>query len=169
MQFPTHAPTLTITTPDDTTIVMTRAFKAPRRLVWEAMTDAGKLRRWLFAPPGWEMTVCEFDARVGGRYRWAWKTEQADPMMVIHGVMTEVVPPERITHTQVMEMAGCGGDVAEFNVRFELAEGAGGTTSWRLTLMFPDRQARDGALKWGMEKGMEAGYAVLDAMLAGRE
>lgn len=167
MQFPTHAPTLTITTPNDTTIMMTRTFKAPRRLVWEALTDAGKQRRWLFSPPGVTMTACEFDARVGGKYRWAWKNEQVDPMMVIHGVITEVVAPERITHTQVMEMPGCGtGGVAEFIVRVELAEAGEGTTKWRLTLTFPDKQARDGALQWGMEKGMEAGYAALDAMLA---
>ena len=29
---------LQVTTPTDTTIVMTRAFNAPRRLVWDAMT-----------------------------------------------------------------------------------------------------------------------------------
>ena len=161
-----NAPTLNITTPTDTSIVMTRAFRAPRALVWQAMTDPAKLRRWMFAPPGWTMTTCEFDPRVGGAYRWAWKTEQADPMMVIHGVMTEVLPPERITHTQVMEMAGCGGEPATFTVRLELTE-SGGTTLLRLSLLFPSKQARDGALMWGMERGMEAGYAVLDRMLAG--
>lgn len=166
MQFPAVNKTLTITTPSPTTVVMTRTFKAPRRLVWEALTDPAKQRRWMFTPPGCTMTVCEFDARLGGRYRWAWKTEQADPMMVIHGEMTEVVPFERITHTQVMDMSGCGGGVATFDVGFELSDGAAGSTAWKLTLTFPDTQARDAALQWGMEDGMEPGYAALDAMLA---
>jgi uncharacterized protein YndB with AHSA1/START domain len=44
---------LTVSTPTDTTIVMTRSFNAPRRLVWEAMTDPARIRRWMFATPVW--------------------------------------------------------------------------------------------------------------------
>ncbi len=155
---------LKVSTPTDTTIVMTRSFNAPRRLVWDAMTDAAKLRRWVFAPPGWEMTVCEFSPRVGGAYRWVWKTEQADPMMTIHGVMKEVVPYERIVHSQIMDMAHCAtGD--QFDVSLDLAEKSG-VTQMKLTLTFKSKKDRDAALEWGMEKGMEVGYAQLDAMLA---
>lgn len=155
---------LKVSTPTDTTIVMSRSFDAPRRLVWEAMTDPAKIRRWMFAPPGWVMTVCEFSPRLGGAYRWVWKTEQADPMMTIHGVMKEVVPHERIVHTQVMEMSQCGtGD--EFDVSLEFAEKSG-VTQMKLTLSFKSKKERDSAMKWGMEKGMEVGYAQLDAMLA---
>ena len=64
--------TLSVTTPTDLEIVMTRTFDAPRRLVWEAMTKPAFIRRWLFAPPGWEMTVCEGDVQVGGTFHWAW-------------------------------------------------------------------------------------------------
>lgn len=155
---------LKVSTPTDTTVVMTRSFNAPRRLVWEAMTDPSKLRRWMFAPPGWIMTVCEFDARVGGGYRWAWKTDQADPVMTIHGVITEVVPHERVAHTQTMEMAQCG-PAANFSVTLELSEQCG-ITRMQLTLTYPSKAARDNALTWGMERGMEAGYVQLDAMLA---
>ena len=64
---------LKITTPTDRNIVITRVFDAPRRLVWEAMSKPELLRRWLFGPPGWEMTVCDDDQRVGGSFRWAWR------------------------------------------------------------------------------------------------
>ena len=47
---------LQISTPTDTTIVLTRTFHAPRQLVWEAMTEPVKMRRWMLAPPGWTMT-----------------------------------------------------------------------------------------------------------------
>ena len=154
---------LKVSTPTDTTIVMTSSFNAARRLVWEAMTDPAKLRRWMFAPPGWIMTVCEFEPRVGGSYKWAWKTAQADPMMTIHGVMTEVVPHERIVHTQTMEMSQCG-PVEDFSVTLEFTE-RHGVTQMKLTLAYGSKQARDGALEWGMETGMEAGYKNLDAML----
>ncbi len=159
-----HSKGLQISTPTDTTIVLTRTFNAPRRLVWEAMTDPAKLRRWMFSPPGWSMTICEFDPRVGGQYKWAWKSEQANPAMTIHGTMTEVVPYERITHTQTMEMASCG-PAADFTVMLELTE-KNSVTQMRLTLTFSSKDARDAALQWGMERGMEAGYRQIDAMLA---
>ena len=54
-----HLQGLKISTPTDTTIVLTRTFGAPRRLVWEAMFTPDKMRRW-------SMTVCECEARVGG-------------------------------------------------------------------------------------------------------
>ena len=95
---------LHISTPTDTTIVLTRTFHAPRRLVWEAMTDPVKMRRWMLAPPGWTMTVCECEARVRGALRLAWKSEDADPVMTLQGVFTEVVLHERMVHTETMVM-----------------------------------------------------------------
>ncbi len=154
---------LQVATPTDTTIVMTRSFNAPRRMVWEAMTDPDKLRRWLFAPPGWTMTICEGVAKVGGSYRWAWNDENGKPALTIRGVFKEVVAPERIVHTEVMEMAGCG-PLGELLATLELSEKSG-VTHMKMTLAFDSKQARDGALASGMEHGMEAGYASLDAML----
>lgn len=154
---------LQVSTPNDTTIVVTRSFDAPRRLVWEAMTDPVKLKRWMFAPPGWTMTTCEFDARVGGGYRWAWKTKEADPMMTIHGVMKEVTPMERIVHTQTMDMAHCG-RLGDLLATLDLAE-RNGMTQMKLTLVYNSKADRDAALASGMEHGMEAGYRQLDGML----
>lgn len=45
---------------------MTRSFDAPRKLVWEAMMWAELIRKWIYAPEGWAMVVCEGDVRVGG-------------------------------------------------------------------------------------------------------
>jgi len=64
--------TLTVTTPSDLEIVITRNFDAPRSLVWEAMSKPEFLKRWLFGPPGWTMTTCDDDLRVGGKFHWAW-------------------------------------------------------------------------------------------------
>lgn len=78
---------LQIATPTDTTIVLTRTFTAPRRLVWEAMFTPDKMRRWMLPPPGWTTTVCECEARVSGLLRLAWKSQEADPAMTgrVHG------------------------------------------------------------------------------------
>ena len=64
---------LTLTTPTDREIVMTRVFNAPRKLVFDAMTKPELLKRWFFGPPGWSLEVCEIDLRVGGGYRYVWR------------------------------------------------------------------------------------------------
>lgn len=160
-----YAATLQVSTPTDTSIVMTRSFNAPRRLVWEAMTSPAMLPRWMFSPPGWKMTTCVGEPRVGGTYRWAWADASGIETLVIHGEFREVRAPERLVHTETMEMSGCG-PAGTLLATIELSEKSG-ITQMRMTLSFDSKEARDGALRSGMEHGMEAGYKQLDAMLAG--
>lgn len=155
---------LQLSTPTDTTIVFTRTFNAPRQLVWEAMTRPELLRTWMFTPPGWSWAVCEMDVRVGGKYRWAWNGPDGKVALTISGVHKEVLPPERIVHTELMEMGGCG-PMGELLATIELAEQCG-TTQLTMTLVFDSKQARDGAIASGMARGIEAGYMKIDAMLA---
>ena len=155
---------LQVFTPTDTTIVLTRTFDAPRRLVWEAMTVPAKMRRWMLAPPGWTLAVCECEARVGGALRLAWKSEDADPAMTLQGVFTEVVPHERMVHTETMRL-GSGETVGTLLETHEFSEKSGVTTM-RITQAYDSKDARDGAIASGMDEGMEAGYKQLDAMLA---
>ena len=155
---------LQISTPTDITIVLTRTFNAPRRLVWEAMTDPVKMRRWMLPPPGWTLTVCECDARVGGALRLAWKNEDADPIMTLRGVFKEVIPHERMVHTETMEMASIG-PVGSLVETHEFAE-KGGVTTMRITQAYDSKDARDGAIASGMDQGVEACYQQLDGVLA---
>ena len=50
---------LTITTPSDTQVVITRQFDAPRHLVFACYTQPALIKRWLNGAEGWIMTVCE--------------------------------------------------------------------------------------------------------------
>src|SRR6185295_12169097 len=159
-----HPKGLQVSTPTDTTIVLTRTFSAPRRLVWEAMFTPDKMRRWMLPPPGWTMTVCECEARVGGSLRLVWKSEEADPVMTLQGVFTEVVPLERIVHTETMAL-GSGQTIGSLLEKHEFSE-EGGVTTMRITQTYDSKEARDGAIASGMDQGMEAGYKQLDAMLA---
>ena len=155
---------LQVSTPTDTTIVLTRTFNAPRRLVWEAMTVPVRMRRWMLAPPGWTLAVCECEARVGGKLRLAWKSEDADPVMTLRGEFTEVIPHERMVHTETMEM-GSGEQIGSLLETHEFAE-KNGVTTMRITQAYDSKDARDGAIASGMESGMEAGYQQMDAMFA---
>ena len=159
-----NAKGLQITTPTDTTIVLTRTFNAPARLVWAAMLTPDKMRRWMLPPPGWTMTVCECEPRLGGALKLAWKNEEADPVMTLQGVFTEVVPHKRIVHTETMAL-GSGQVIGQLVEAHEFAE-QGRITTMRITQTYDSKDARDGAIASGMDQGMEAGYKQLDAMLA---
>jgi len=155
---------LQISTPTDTTIVLTRTFRAPRRRVWEAMFTPERMRRWMLPPPGWTLTVCECEARVGGSLRLAWKSEEADPVMTLRGKFTEVVPLERIVHTETMAL-GSGQTIGSLVETHEFAE-TDGVTTMRITQAYESKEARDAAIGSGMDQGMEAGFQQLDALLA---
>ncbi|MGE0867530.1 MAG: SRPBCC domain-containing protein [Kofleriaceae bacterium] len=155
---------LQITTPTDTTIVLTRSFKAPRRLVWEAMTTPDKMKRWMLPPPGMTLTVCEVEARLGGTLKLAWKTADADPVMTLHGEWTEFSPYERMVHTETMKSAS-GETVCYLVEAHELTE-KDGVTQMRITQSYNSKADRDGALASGMDQGMEACYQQLDVVVA---
>ncbi len=155
---------LSIATPTDTQIVMTRSFDAPVELVWKAMTTPEFLRKWLFNPPGWTMSRCDEDIRVGGSYRWEWNGPDGKLAMAMHGTYREVVPLDHLTRTETFEMGCQPMDPAMCSLAFKRS---GGTTIMTITCTYSTKQARDGALASGMETGMNIGYDQLDQMLAG--
>lgn len=155
---------LQVSTPTNTTIVLTRTFNAPRRLVWEAFFTPDKMRRWMIPPPTWTTTICECEPSVAGALRVVWKTDEADPAMTLHGVFTDVVPHERAIHTEVMVL-GSGQPIGSQVEKHEFTE-HGNTTTMRITQTYNSKAARDGALGSGMDEGMEACYKQLDTLLA---
>src|SRR5262245_41312238 len=155
--------TLKVTTPTDREIVVTRAFDAPRRLVWDAMAKPELLKRWLFGPPGWSWVSCEDDLRAGGAFRWAWRGPNGE-QMAMHGTYREVVPPERIVRTEAFDF-GCPSQAGEQLAKLVLTE-QGGKTTLTITVLYPSKEARDGVIASGMDKGMAAGYDRLDEILA---
>jgi len=158
--------TLKVSTPTDREIVMTRVFDAPRPLVWNAMTKPELLKRWLFGPDGWTMTVCDDDVRVGGAFHYAWSGPGGEAMS-LRGVYRQVVPPERVVRTESFEF-GCATQAGEQLATLVLTEEAD-KTCLTLTVLYPSKEARDGTLASGMEHGVGAGYDRLDAILAALE
>jgi uncharacterized protein YndB with AHSA1/START domain len=155
---------LQISTPTDTTIVLTRAFNAPRRLVWEATFTPDKMRRWMLPPPGWTMTTCECEARVGGALSVAWKSDEADPAMTLRGEFTEVVLHERAIHTEIMAL-GSGQVIGSQLEKHEFADKGSTATTMTITQTYKSKEDRDGALASGMDEGMEACYKKLELLL----
>jgi len=142
---------LTVTTPTDREIVITRVFDAPRRLVFEAYTNPEHLRHWMLGPPGWTMPVCEVALRPGGAWHFGWRNSEGTEMEM-RGVYREVRPPERLVSTE-----SWGGDWPEILNTLTLSEENGKTTI-TITLLYPSKEARDAALKTGMKEGMTLSF-----------
>lgn len=156
-----NSETFKVTTPSDLEIAMTRVFNAPRRLVFEALTKPELVRQWLLGPPGWTMPVCEIDLRVGGAFRYVWRHADGREMGM-GGVFREIVPQERIVHTELFDEAWYAGEALVTNVLVEQS----GKTTLTLTSRFGTRETRDAVLKSGMESGVAASYDRLEQLLA---
>ncbi len=152
---------LKVSTPSNREIVMTREFEAPRHLVFDALVKPEMLMRWLLGPPGWTMPVCEVDQRVGGKYRYVWRNENGTEMGT-GGVFREIAPPGRIVATEKFDEAWYPGQSL---VTYTLVEKDGKTTL-TLTMLYESQEARDAALKSGMEKGVAISYDRLADILA---
>ena len=151
---------LTVATQGDREVVFTRAFAAPRDLVFDCLTKPDLVKRWLLGPPGWTMPVCEIDLKVGGKFRYVWRNEDGRDM-AMGGVYQEIARPERIVHTETFDDDWTGGQT---QVTSTLAE-ASGRTTLTTSVIYANEQARQGALVSGMTDGMEYGYGRLDALL----
>ena len=86
----TSTGTATVTLPTDEQILITREFAAPRHLVYKAYTTPELVRRWWNAKRG-EVTTCEIDLRVGGRWRYVMVTPDGFEV-AFHGEYRELVP-----------------------------------------------------------------------------
>jgi uncharacterized protein YndB with AHSA1/START domain len=145
--------TLTVTTPTDREIVMTRVFDAPRHLVFDAFTKPELLKRW-FGPRGWSLVVCEVDLKVGGTFRFVLRGPDGRDMGM-RGVYREIVAPERSVHVESFDDYP-----GESQVTTVLVE-QGGKTTLTATVLYPSREIRDMVAKSGMEHGAAESYDKL--------
>ena len=158
-----------VTLPSDREVKVTRSFNAPRALVYRAYTEPALVQRWLLGPPGWSMPVCEMDVRVGGRYRWRWRSDKDASEFGFAGTFREVQPLSKLVHTEAYD-PGTVGDVhpqSEALVVVTFAE-EGGITTVTTLVDFGSKEARDAAVATGMTDGMEQSYQLLDGLLSER-
>jgi uncharacterized protein YndB with AHSA1/START domain len=155
-----------VTLPSDREVMVTRAFRAPRPLVYRAFTEPALVQRWLLGPPGWSMPVCEMDVRVGGRYRWRWRNDTDASEFGFTGTFREVQPPVKLVHSEAFDPGSVGGGYpgSEALVTVTFAE-RDGITTMTSRIDFGSKEARDAAIATGMTDGMEQSYQLLDELL----
>lgn len=148
----------TITTPAEREIHIERIFDAPIERVWRAYTDPEQIAQWWGA--GGTTVVERMEVERGGHWRFvAHGPEGSDGF---GGRYREVVPHQRVVQT--FEWDGMPGHVAVETATFtDLGDGRTKVTT---TSLFHTVEERDGMLSSGMEHGLNASYAALDALLA---
>ena len=155
----------TVTLPADEQILITREFDAPRHLVYEAWTTPELVRRWWHANRG-EMTVAEIDLRVGGRWRYAMVTPEGHEV-AFHGEYREIVPDERLVHTEVYESPETQpGEEGALNI-VTFAEDDG-RTAVTILMECGSKELRDLIVESGMEEGLQDALDLLEQVAASR-
>jgi uncharacterized protein YndB with AHSA1/START domain len=152
---------LTVTTPSDREIAMTRVIDAPRGLVFDAWTRPALLKRWLGVRAGWSLTVCDIDLRVGGAYRFVWRAPDRSEMGM-NGIYREIVRPERLVATEWFDVPWYPGDALDTTILRE----RGGKTVLTTIARYETRAVRDAVLKTPMTRGVGESYDKLNELLA---
>jgi uncharacterized protein YndB with AHSA1/START domain len=152
----TSSGTAVLTLPTDTQILITREFDAPKHLVYKAWTTPELVKRWWHAKRG-VATVADVDLRVGGAWRWVMVTDDGLEV-AFHGEYREIVPNERIVHTEVFEGAP-GGEPAVVTLTF--TERNGRTTVTQL-MEVDSQETRDMIINTGMEAGLQDALDLLE-------
>jgi uncharacterized protein YndB with AHSA1/START domain/predicted enzyme related to lactoylglutathione lyase len=155
----TSSGTAVVTLPSDGQIVIVRVIAAPAGDVYEAFTTPALVRRWWHAGRG-DMTACEIDLRVGGRWRYAMDARGGE--VAFHGTFRELVPGHRIVFTELFE--GALADEVVVTVTFD--ERDGGTTLTEL-IEVPSRVQRDAMVGQGMEDGAQVALDLLEQVAIG--
>jgi uncharacterized protein YndB with AHSA1/START domain len=140
----------TFTTPSEREIVITRLFDAPRRLVWDALTNPERVPHW-YGPRGWTLPVCQIDFRPGGSWRFVLRGPDGRDMGM-RGVYQEVSPPERLVSTESFD------DFPGESLNSVVLTEEDGKTTMTVTVLYPSKEVRDVVLASGMQKGASETY-----------
>src|SRR5579871_2287886 len=152
--------------PSDTEVLVKRSFDAPVKLVWRAYMEPGLMRRWCSGPPGLSMPACEMDMRVGGKYRWRWRSDENGQEFGFTGEVLELSLHAKIVHTQFFDAGdlgvSMGSEPSIITVTFLETDGITNVTTM---IKYASKADRDAAFATGMTDGMEVSYKQLDGML----
>jgi uncharacterized protein YndB with AHSA1/START domain len=152
---------LTVTTPSDLEIVLTRSFDAPAHLVFDCLTKVEHVRKWWGACEDSDESEATFeiDLRVGGKWRFVlFMGEKGHHGF--HGEYREIVPPTRLVYTFIYEPFPDNGAI----ITVLLTERDGRTTLTE-TILHETREGRDDCLASGMETGASLSYDRLENVL----
>jgi uncharacterized protein YndB with AHSA1/START domain len=157
MSSTTTQPAAEVTT-EGSRLVVTKRFNAPASLVFEAMTDPEHVRRWWGAGHG-EVTTCEIDLRVGGRWHFAQTTPGGEEVS-FSGEYREIDPPGRLVHTERFDTIQSSDSLIESSYTEQ-----DGVTTLHAVITYDSPETVQMVLDSGMTGGMNDSYDALQGVL----
>lgn len=115
-------------------LIMERIFKAPRELVWRALSDPAEALQWM-GPREYPVVKYESEGRVGGTWRATLKGDLRQG-----GVIREWVPNEKLSFTFEWDEP----DAVETIVTYTLSDAPGGTRMEFRQEPFTSDESREG-------------------------
>lgn len=122
-------------------LVITRTFRAPRELVWQAWSDPKQMIQWM-GPRHHPARHYENDFRPGGTWRSCLKALDGSSDLWLGGVYRELAEPERMVFTFVWD-GDDGRPKNEMLITLTLAEDGPGTRMTLHQTLFVSTEQRD--------------------------
>jgi len=139
-------------------LTTSRAFNAPRELVFRAFIDPALVPKW-WGPRHYTTEVDRMEAQKGGIWRYIQRSPQGEEFW-FNGVYHEIVFPERIIFT--FEYEGEPGHVLLETLTFTERDG---TTTVTDSSVFQTVADRDEMIQSGMESGAVDTWDRFEEML----
>jgi uncharacterized protein YndB with AHSA1/START domain len=155
-----------VATQSDRAIIITRAFDAPRELVWKAWTDPQHIEQW-WGPKGFTTRVIEMDLRPGGQSRYVMVGPDGTEYPV-KGVFRELIPLERIVATDEFDEGFeqvTSADLPQGVVTTTIFEEFEGKTKLTLQIVHPSADDRRKHEEMGVVAGWNSTFDCLDEYL----
>ena len=92
------------------TIRLHRVLQAPPERIYKAFLNADAMAKWL-PPNGFTGKVHHIDAKVGGTYKMSFTNFSSGKSHTFGGEYLELVPPERIRHTDKFDDPNLPGEM----------------------------------------------------------
>ena len=102
---------------EDTDLVLERVLDAPRQRVWKAWTQPDQLKQW-WCPKPWRVDECRMDLRPGGEFFTLMRGPGPGEEHAVSGCYLELLEPERIVFTLVLQKGYRPASLAEGAFRF---------------------------------------------------
>ena len=141
----------------DRTVTMVRTLPAPRKLVWEAWTQAEHIANW-WGPKGMVSTVERLDFREGGEWKISMETPHGP--FSTYGEYKEIVEHEKIV---------CSANFPPMTTNVTLSivfEDEGEQTRMSFSVIHETVEYKDAQVKMGFEKGWGSTFDRLEELLA---
>ncbi len=147
---------------DEFYLRLEHSFDAPIDLVFQAWTDPEHLAKW-WGPATVDVTHCDMDMRVGGRYRTCMTSPDGEEHWT-QGEYLEIDPPEKLIFTWAWEIDGDPNNTTNVTtVTIKLSELDDGQTNLvMIHTGFDTEEGRD-----NHNGGWSSSLECLAAMLAG--